>query len=387
MRFKRVFCMKKRIFPRAVCSALAFTVCASLCVIMLFGLSGCSSNTVKALSLGKTYFTEKTYAYYMACYKQYWITVFGESDSDEFWSSEYNGVNVTEYLQGVSETAIKTKFAAVYLFDQYNLKLSDSGYKSIDNNISGVLSALGGEASLDDDAVMSSLGITVDDLREVFIIDEKVSAVQDFLFGDSGEMPLTDEDRENFYQNRYFRFKHFYLMNYDYDLDSDGKIQYDDNGYAKVKEITDERYEEKLALAKDVLARAEGGEDFDPLISEYSEELSKDKYPLGHYLTVPNDYFTDISNAVTSADIGDFVLFESSLGVHIIERIELDEGAWGKEENEYGGDFDNFDDLVTEQKFKTVTAEYVSQIEVNEEITKKYKINEMPYSSVWYYMF
>lgn len=362
------------------------TLSLLLILVLLLPLSSCASAPV-AITVEKTKFSEKTYAYYLASYKQYWLSTFGEYDTDEFWDSELDGVSVEEYLNKVTAQAINSRLVAAYLFDSYGLKLKNSELKAIDLMIENMIAGVGGEEAFNDDEMFKALGMGKAELREIFIIDAKIAALQDYLYGDEGIDIVTKADRDEYYNNNYFRFKHFYLMNYDYELDSEGKIVYDDDGYAKVKEITDERWEEKLALAEDVLKRAKAGESFDSLISEYSEELSKNKYPSGHYLTVPNDYFADISNAVTAADIGEFVLFESALGVHIIQRIELDEGAYSNKENEASGDFADFEALVLDWKYKKLLAEHLDKVKYNEDITGKYSLRDMPYTGNWYYLF
>ena len=355
---------------------------AALILALALSLFACS-NGRSAMKIGRTSFSEKIYAYYMTCYKQYWLSTLGQADEPSFWSSEHEGVNVGDYLQNVSETAIKARLVSAYLFDFYKLRISDSENAYVGRLLAGLVEAAGGEEALKDEEPFKSLGVTKSDLYDILIIDSKAGALQDYLYGESGVMKVTDQQRENYYQNKYYRFEHFYLMNYDYDRDGEGKIQYDEEGHAKVKEISDERFEEKLALANDILKRAEGGEDFGKLIDEYSEELSKSKYKNGHYLTVPNDYFADISDNVTAAKIGEYRLFQSELGIHIIHRISLDEGAW--KNNDESGDFYNFEDLVTEAAFKELTSSYYEKITVNEEITGKYKIGEMPSSPIWQY--
>lgn len=364
--------MKKLIRPAALL----------LCIVFALQLCSCG-NSRSAMKIGGTSFSEKVYAYYLTCYKQYWLSTFGQSDAESFWSSEYGGVRVDDYLQNVSDTAIKARLVSAYLFDFYKLQISESEQKYVGRLLAGLLEAAGGEEALKTEEPFASLNITKDDLYDILIIDSKAGALQDYLYGDGGVMNVTDEQRENYYQNKYYRFEHFYLMNYDYDLDEDGNIKYDEEGHAQVVEISDERFEEKLALANEVLRRAESGENFGSLIDEYSEELSKSKYKNGHYLTVPNDYFAAISDEVTAAKIGEYRLFQSELGIHIIHRIELDPGGW--KNNEESGDFYNFEELVTEAAFKELTSSYYEKITVNEEVTGKYKISEMPASPIWQY--
>ena len=353
-----------------------------LCAVFALQFYSCSK-TKYAMKIGSTGFSERVYAYYMTCYKQYWISTFGQSDDDSFWSAEYDGININDYLQSVSETAIKARLVSAYLFDQYGLKLTEGETSYLQRLLTGLTEAVGGEAALKTEEPFKSLGMTLDDLYRILVTDSKAGRLQDYLYGENGVSKITDEQRENYYQNKYYRFEHFYLMNYDYDLDENGNYQYDEEDHAKVKEISDERFEEKLAFANEILERAKNGEDFSALIDEYSEEFSKAKYKNGHYLTVPNDYFAAISDAVTETKIGEYKLFQSELGIHIIHRIELDEGGW--KNNDASGDFTDFDDLVIEAAFKELTRSYYDKIELDKGITEKYKLRDMPYCPIWQY--
>ena len=354
-----------------------------LCAVFALQLASCSKNQKYAIKIGSTGFTERVYAYYMTCYKQYWLSTFGQTDNASFWDAEYENVNINDYLQNVSETAIKARLVSAYLFDQYGLSLSEGEKSYIDRLLVGITEAVGGEEALKSEEPFKSLGMTTADLYDILVTDSKAGKLQDHLYGENGVSRITDEQRESYYQKKYYRFEHFYLMNYDYDLDENGNYQFDEEGHAKVKEISDARFEEKLAFANEILQRAKSGEDFGALIDRYSEEFSKDKYKNGHYLTVPNDYFSAISDAVTAAQIGEYVLFQSELGIHIIHRIELDEGGW--KNNDASGDFAGFESLVIESVFKELTQSYYDKIESDSEITGKYKLRDMPYCPIWQY--
>ena len=100
-------------------------LCIALCVPLLTSLCSCASLKRLfgdyALQLGSVTMDEEIYAYYMSCYRPYWIYTFGEDDTEQFWSSSSNGITVSDYLQDVSLTAIKSKLVAEYLFSEYHL--------------------------------------------------------------------------------------------------------------------------------------------------------------------------------------------------------------------------------------------------------------------------
>ncbi len=376
--------MKKYII-KAVCTALA--------AVMLFSCVSCAKIKKMvgdyALQIGSVTMEEEIFAYYMSCYRPYWIYTFGEDDTEEFWNSSSNGVTVADYLQDVTLTAIKTKLVAEYLFDEYRLTLTDAKKTEAQSMIDGLLLGIGGEEEFEKDELMKELGLSVDDMYEIFLSNAKAEAVQDYLYGESGKEVVNAEDRNAYYNENYCRYKQIYIMDVDFVRDENGKIKFDKDGYAVTEEISDERWDEKFSLAQSLLQRAENGEDFDDLLIKNTEELSFEKYPYGHYFnkltTSKDNYFPDILDAVKDMEIGEYRLIKSDYGLHLINRIELDENGYDHTENE--DDFTNFDELVEEEKLKNKLMSYFDKISVNDKVISKYPIDEVIYSESWTYLF
>lgn len=337
------------------------------------------------MKLGDSNISGSIYAYYLACYKQYWLTALAQTDDDAFWAEESDGVSNAKRLTQISEDAIKKRLSSNFLFDSYGLKLTDEEYHSIDMMIAGIKASVDG--GIEEDEIFKTLGMKTEDLRTVLIIDSKVGALQDFLYGEDGARKITDEAKEAYYQQNYYRFKLVYLMDGDFVRDENGNIEYNENGNAKIKEISDQRYEEKSELAKSILEKVRAGEDIDGFIEEYSEQLEKDDYKNGHYLCSVNEYGSLLSGAVMKLGTGETGMLDTKYGIYVIQRLELDAGAWNNEENEAGEDFYNFETLVTEDDFDAFIKPYCDKIEVDETVTAKYKMEELPYTFSWQYIF
>ena len=282
------------------------TVCAALCLILAVTLLSCSKKQT-AMKLENTSFSGQVYGYYIACYKQYWLTYFGQTDSEQFWQAESDGMTNARRLTEISEDAIKKRLVCNYLFDFYGLSLSDSENSAIDRMISVIKDTSENKNGIKDDEIFKTLDIDESDLRQILVIDSKTAAFQDYLYGDDGIAKITDEAREKYYQDNYYRFRLLFLMNSDFVRDVDGNIVYNDSGNATVTEISDERYEEKLSLAKEILEKVRAGEDLQTYIDLYSEELDKDDYKNGRYLCSVSEYGSLISAAVMKLKIGTFV--------------------------------------------------------------------------------
>ena len=107
---------------------------------LLLSFASCGKEE-SAMSLGGVSVSGGVYAYYLACYKQYWLSALGQTDDPAFWQTENEGMTNAARLTEISEEAIKKRIAAAYLFDGFGLKLTDSELKSIDLMIVGMNAA------------------------------------------------------------------------------------------------------------------------------------------------------------------------------------------------------------------------------------------------------
>ena len=339
------------------------------------------------MKLEETEISGGVYAYYMACYKQYWLTYFSQSDTPEFWNKEADGITNEDILTQVSEYSIKKRIAANHLFEKAELLLTEEEYIAIERLISNIKAAAEDGNGISDDEMFKALGVDENDLKTVLIIDSKVGALQEYLYGEDGVEKITDEKKEAYYKENYTRIKLIYLINGDYVRDENGNIEYDENGSAQVKEISDERYEEKYALAEDILAKIKAGDDIDKYIEEYSEHLKKDEYKNGHYICSANGYDNEICSAAEKLDTGEADIYPTSYGIYVIQKLEPDPYAWKNEENKAGGDFDNFETLVLEKEFDDYLKPWCDLVEVDKSVTGKYKMEDLPYTFSWQYVF
>lgn len=111
------------------------------------------------------------------------------------------------------------------------------------------------------------------------------------------EEPTVDDVKDSFI-GRYYRAKHILI-----DADgADGK--------------TDEE------LAREILARAQNGEDFDALIEKYGTDPGMEYYPDGYVF--PGGYMVkEFEDCVKSLKPGEFGICKSEYGWHVIERLPL----------------------------------------------------------------
>ena len=162
-----------------------------------------------------------------------------------------------------------------------------------------IIANLGGEDGYND--YLDSMEVTDE------FIDRMLNAnyALEKIFADDAS---DDAVRQNFEEN-YLRAKHILLAT----MDTATQESYDD---AKIAE--------QKALADELLARAQGGEDFDAMVAEYSEDPGSATNPDGYYFTagqmVPE--FEDTTRSLGMDEIG---ICESTYGYHIIKRLPLED--------------------------------------------------------------
>jgi len=113
----------------------------------------------------------------------------------------------------------------------------------------------------------------------------------------------SDEDPEKYFKDNYLRAKHVLIM---------------------TEGVEEDKKPEKKKLAEDILARAKGGEDFDKLVEEYSEDPGSKSQPDG-YVFPEGQMVDEFYQGTKNIGIGEYNLVESSYGYHIIKRLALDE--------------------------------------------------------------
>lgn len=137
------------------------------------------------------------------------------------------------------------------------------------------------------------------------ILKEKY--VDRVLSKEEGYTPTEENLQEIFYKD-YIKAKHILVMT----VDPNTNLP-----------LEDEKIKEKEKLAEDILRRAKGGENFDSLMNEYSEDTGLETNPDGYVFTEGEMVaeFYEGAKALKVDEISDIV--PSTYGYHIIKRVEL----------------------------------------------------------------
>lgn len=382
-------------------------ICAALTALLLalIQLVSCSSLGTPVMTLGKTEITGSMIEFWMSRYKaqfeysygQSLKTAYGLSSVDSIWKVKVKDDSAETYDDMFSSYIFdnaKTYLCALYLFDQFGLKLPDSTVKKTDETINEYVTNLADGSKSEFNAILAAYGINMKILRELYLADEKVSYLREYLFGSNGTEPITTQQIEDYYQKNYVRMKQICVFinqrpkqNEDgtYVTDSSGKTQYttmtaDENAAARTK-------------IEEALAKIDGGEDFEKALSEYDENKADDGYKNGIYMSAESSFGNDedlqkIYETLCEMKVGEVRELELSNSLHIIKKYELDTGAYAKAEN---SDFFLFNDgtgsYQTLQQYvkmplfldyiKGKLDEFSADIKIDEEALSQYRISKV----------
>lgn len=191
--------------------------------------------------------------------------------------------------------------ASNVLFELEGLSYTDEEIKAKKEQKEKIIENLGGEKGYKE--YLDTLGV-----KDSFL-DNLLDAqyAQDKLF----EKELSEDAKKQYIKDNYLRAKHILLAT----MDTSTQTKYDDAKIAEQKKLADE-----------LSARAKGGEDFDALMNEYSEDPGSKSNPDGYFFTT-GEMVQEFESTVRSLGMNEIGLCESDYGYHIIKRLPLDDDA------------------------------------------------------------
>ncbi len=349
-------------------------------VMLCLSMTACADRSPAALTLGDYKVTEAKYSYWASQAKgNYMYSYEDVQNTDEYWQSEIQeGVTVAEYLDDLTLSSIKTTLVACKLFDEYGLSFTSEEVKNVRDLIDDLIIERAEGSKNMMNTMLGEYGINTKILEEIYLDEAKISKVNDHLYSDGGEMALTDSDYESFYMENYAHFQMIYINNaYQYVTDDEGNRTTDESGYYMTEDMDPETKAEKDAAIASIQERLAQGEDFNVLFEEYSE--IKD-YENGYYFSAADSYsdmlYYRLCAECESLEVGGYATVESDTGTCIIQKLDLDAGAWADDTNKdfFGEGAADFKQLVQETAFRELLESYFDDITVAEDIIKKYSV-------------
>ncbi len=353
-------------------------LCLVLALVMIFGAVGCGSTAKAAISFGDVVINENIYCYWMSKYKaMYLYSMFGlTEDNADLWQYEYaEGISFGAFIGAMIVQNLMSNAVMLGLFDEYGLELTVEEQNSIDSAIQQLQANAGSKSALN--SALAAYGINADMLRDVYIMEAKISAVQNHLYGEGGIYAASSDEVETYFSENYYRMKHILIRtDVKYERDEDGLPIVDEETQSyKTIELTADEIEAQKALAADLEKRIAAGEDFDKLVIEYSEDTGMEHFEDGYYITSATTFLpTEIISAVPSMKVGEVKIIEHSYGISLTKRYDLKKGAYNEEpyKSELIGDLAS---TVNTVKMQELVNSYMGSVVYDEDIISTYTIS------------
>ena len=150
------------------------------------------------------------------------------AEQDGFYDSKdkYNGESLQtlgEFYADLVLENCKNFTAVLWLFESMNLSISDAQTADIDERLNDLLEYYGGGSKTKLNSILANYGVNYSILREAYLMEAKVDAVQAALYGAEGSL-LGQEVKTEFLSENYVHFKQIFLpyFHYVYETDANG---------------------------------------------------------------------------------------------------------------------------------------------------------------------
>ncbi len=185
-------------------------------------LASCAKPTPIA-TLGENTITVNMYQFLLSRLKANLGRMGYSIESADFWGTfiDENNTTYDEYFRQTALVDVRHYLAALRLFEEKGLKLPESEYDRIDEEISDYVKEAGSKSALN--AELAAFGVNVDILREIYVIEAKVAYVQESIYGEDGAR-VGANLRQDYLTDNAVAFRHVLIRTFDY------VYKTDDNG-------------------------------------------------------------------------------------------------------------------------------------------------------------
>ncbi|MBO5701689.1 MAG: hypothetical protein J6S71_04555 [Clostridia bacterium] len=318
-------------------------------VMMTLSLASCGGMGNTVMELGGTVITENMIEFWLSRYKAQFVYYYGDpicqqydlDNIEQFWHIKDESGSGKTYDEIMSEFIYEnaeTYLCALYLFDQYGLALPTETVTEIDEYIDELCEKNASGSKSEFNAILESYGINRKQLRELYLIDAKVDYLQEYLFGANGTLGVTKVDKEEYYQANYVRMRQIcFFINERPELDSNGDPVLDSKGNVKYVDMTASETQDARARASEALKKIQMGTEFPSVHNEFDENKQDNQYS-SIYISRDSAMGSDpalekIYTELQDMKVGEIRLIETENNLHIVEKLELVEGAYDDSAN------------------------------------------------------
>ncbi|MBQ8407828.1 MAG: hypothetical protein IJY39_03090 [Clostridia bacterium] len=198
----------------------------ALCLVAGAAVS-CSSQGKTLMSLEDKTLSVNFYELLLSRMKGTLYSYGYEVDKDSFWKTiiTADGMTYDDYFCITIMEEASRYLIADYLFDANGLTVTEELEADVDKVMDSLVKAAGSKTALNSE--LKTYGVNYDMLRDVYMLELKISLLKDHLYGKEGEK-ISSEAKESYLQENYVAFSQIFLASYYYltDLDEFGDAVY-----------------------------------------------------------------------------------------------------------------------------------------------------------------
>ena len=347
-----------------------------LTIALCFCLVSCGNTGKTVMTYGDSVITENVFRYYLAYYKGIYMDTYTDmEDTASYYRTVLpDGRTAEEYLFNMTVENVMMTLICMELFEKNGLQITEGIEAEAEAYIDDMVQEYAGGDRKALNAELANYGVNVNMLADIYINQDKSSFLFDYLFGENGIRPVTDAEKQTYYEENYSRIYHLYINDaYYYPVTEDGYTPTDENGNLVAEVLTDEMLAEKNAVIAAVDAALAAGEDFLDVYNTYSEDQY---YANGYYLTRNTDFIDEVVDTAFSLEIGKWQKVQSDYGVHYICRVPLDEAPWESEAN--ADFFEAFETTLASELFVEYIRSFLPEVQVDREALAAYSVEASP---------
>lgn len=327
--------MNKRLLFRLTALLLALILTAGM-------LSGCAAKPKTLMQLDGKTFSINAFQLLLSRTKGNLDSAGYNVKSDSFWDTVIeleSGITFGEYYQNIVLHNAKLYLAASVMFDEEGLTLSKATLDSIDQDIDDLIVADADGSKSKMNSILSSFGVNLDILRDLYIMEAKYEQLKEHLYGEKGSK-IAANVKEDYLQKNSVAFKQILVRSYYYVYETD------DNG-DDVYYLTDENNGKTSNISYDLKNGTTKLDEFGKIILDKNEDAvyftadgkiayDKEKGVRAHKYDsngnpISKPYSTDelkenkalAEEIVAGVEKGDFAMFDSYIAEY--EAADLDE--------------------------------------------------------------
>lgn len=333
-----------------------------LVLATLLPLASCGGKDVVVIEYNGEKMTSGVFSYMLSENKSYLLAMYGMTDSAELWNMAINeaGTTIGENFKTQIVESAKNIVVAKAIAKEYGITISEKNKNAVQKVVDECIATYGSRAKWG--MYLTKFGIDIDDFVQYMEDNYLVNQVAEFISSEKGPYPIPVDESKLFegYKEKYSYVQHI-LFNYQFKhKNEEGK---------SVVMTAAEKAARKKELEELAVKMSNGEAKWEDYVSQNEDSGTT------YTVTDDNTYAQNFQDAALDMEVGEYRLVETEHGYHLMNRLELTEEVYKKNETEGKT---NYPALLKNENFMKAINEKLPQVVVNEEELKKYSVASAP---------